>query len=255
MIVAPELLAVLADCNAAARVLVMPSHIERKAYADLVGLLKMMGGEKVRPGWWTWPPGVDVRDLLDQVIITGEVGGEPANLNTFDTPEPWAEALVELADVRPRMQVLEPSMGLGGLAIEAIAAGGDVEGYESNPARAMVCAEGLVGSSCICADFLTVAPEPKFDRVVMVPPFGRQADIAHIRHALAFLKPDGVLVALMSRGALDRGNLAAVEFRRLLADRGAELQPWADDALIDATSARATRVRIYGPAHPKFPGA
>lgn len=255
MIAAPELLAVLADCNASESNLVMPSHIERKAYTDLAGLLAMMGGEKIKAGFWAWPPGRDVRDLLDQVIITGEVGGEPANLNAFDTPQVWAETLVELADVRPRMQVLEPSMGLGAIAIEAIAAGGDVYGYESDPPRAMVCAEGLVGSSCICADFLSIAPAPTFDRVVMVPPFGRQADIAHIRHALAFLKPDGVLVALMSRGALDRGNLAAVEFRRLLADRGAELQPWADDSLVDVTSARATRVRIYGPAHPLFPGA
>jgi 16S rRNA G1207 methylase RsmC len=34
----------------------------------------------------------------------------------------------------------------------------------------------------------------------MNPPFARQADIHHVNHALKFLKPDGLLVSVMSAG-------------------------------------------------------
>jgi SAM-dependent methyltransferase len=37
---------------------------------------------------------------------------------------------------------------------------------------------------------------PFFDRIVMNPPFHMRADVRHIRHALKFLRPGGVLVGL-----------------------------------------------------------
>ena len=49
-------------------------------------------------------------------------------------------------------------------------------------------------------DFLSRLPHGSYDRVVMNPPFDLERDIDHVMHAMAFLKPDGLLVAIMSAG-------------------------------------------------------
>jgi 16S RNA G1207 methylase RsmC len=52
-----------------------------------------------------------------------------------------------------------------------------------------------------CADFLALGEElGQFDRVVMNPPFGRGADIEHIKHASRKLRPGGRLVAVCANG-------------------------------------------------------
>jgi len=57
---------------------------------------------------------------------------------------------------------------------------------------------------------------PLVDAVVANPPFGRQADIDHVRHALEFVRPGGRLVAVMSGGTAFRENRKAVGFRELV---------------------------------------
>ena len=49
-------------------------------------------------------------------------------------------------------------------------------------------------------DFLTMKPGdiPQVDKIIMNPPFDRGGDCDHVRHAFQFLKPGGVLVAVMS---------------------------------------------------------
>jgi hypothetical protein len=54
----------------------------------------------------------------------------------------------------------------------------------------------------------------------MNPPFRGQADIAHVTHALGFLRPGGLLVAVMSAGTEFREDKTATGFRELVARRG-----------------------------------
>ncbi len=49
-------------------------------------------------------------------------------------------------------------------------------------------------------DFLEIKPAAEFDAVMMNPPFKQGKDIKHIKHALEFLRPGGVLVALCYNG-------------------------------------------------------
>ncbi|MFD2427391.1 hypothetical protein ACFSUK_02785 [Sphingobium scionense] len=58
-------------------------------------------------------------------------------------------------------------------------------------------------ADAIEGDFLALDPAhyAPFDAVIMNPPFDRGRDCDHVRHALAFLKPGGVLVAIMSARA------------------------------------------------------
>ncbi len=59
-------------------------------------------------------------------------------------------------------------------------------------------AQDRAGVTILQRDFLTVTPEETglFDAVIMNPPFHMRADIAHIKHAVQFLKPGGRLAAL-----------------------------------------------------------
>ena len=63
------------------------------------------------------------------------------------------------------------------------------------------------GHTVITANFLECPPQPEFDRVVMNPPFYGKHYLKHVRHALKFLKPGGLLVAVLPGTAMDSGEL------------------------------------------------
>lgn len=120
----------------------------------------------------------------------------------FPTPAALARRVIELADIRPGMTVLEPSAGTGAL-LRAIPAGAHVVAVElvANLARALEA----MGADVRCGDFLTMNGElGTFDRIVMNPPFDHGADIQHIEHARAKLKPGGRLVAICAGGPKQR---------------------------------------------------
>lgn len=124
-------------------------------------------------------------------------GSSPLALTNFsptETPPILANRMVDLARISEQSRVLEPSAGWGNLAQAARNTGADVTCIELNSERIRhLREEKFVAWQ---GDFLHFKPGPTlaFDAVVMCPP--RNA-IAHIDHALKFLKPDGVLVALI----------------------------------------------------------
>lgn len=126
----------------------------------------------------------------------------------FPTPSELAERMVGLAELEPGMRVLEPSAGTGRIvaAINAAAAC-EVVTVEIN----VNLADGLrrlTGRSVFAADFLRCNGDlGTFDRVVMNPPFERGSDVQHIEHAIKFLRPGGVLVALCANGPRQRAAL------------------------------------------------
>ena len=83
-----------------------------------------------------------------------------------------------------------------------------------------------------CADFLEVQPTPllAYDRVLMNPPFGDQADIRHVTHALGFVKPGGMVVAVMSAGTEFRSDRTATAFRQMVTEHGGRIERLPEDA-------------------------
>jgi hypothetical protein len=55
----------------------------------------------------------------------------------------------------------------------------------------------LLGFPLLGRDFLTATPRPIYDRILMNPPFGKDAHIEHVRHAYDWLLPGGELVAVL----------------------------------------------------------
>ncbi len=117
----------------------------------------------------------------------------------FQTPEPLAARLITLADIRPGHAVLEPSAGLGRLLDPLKSthpAGCGVTACEIDPTLCGHLFDLFPGVRLWQGDFLAREARPEFDRIVMNPPFHLRADITHVRHALAFLRPGGVLAGL-----------------------------------------------------------
>lgn len=149
---------------------------------------------------------------------TGKVANEKTIKQAFYTPDAVAAELVAFAEPRDGMVVLEPSAGHGALADQCIRQGrlvhDDIECIELDPdACAVLRKKGYHVTEC---DFLSVKPSAIYDLVVMNPPFTRNQDIAHVLHAIKFLRPGGQLVAIMSPGWQTGAANAHARFRTLL---------------------------------------
>lgn len=129
----------------------------------------------------------------------------------FPTPEIVVEQLIDAAGIEPGMKVLEPSAGKGDIAdaIKESSPDAELDIVEFDPSlRELLEAKGYTPAG---RDFLE--HEGAYDRIVMNPPFEKNADIAHVRHAYSLLKPGGRLVAVMSGPAGFRQDTVNREFK------------------------------------------
>lgn len=187
------------------------SKLDRKQYEAVNKVLDALGGKWNRSAK-AHVFAEDCTDLIDSAIETGTYV-RPADMGWLPTPAPLAAKVAAMAQIGPGMFVLEPSAGLGALAIEATRLGALVDCHEidSSRAAALQAIEGV--QNVKVGDFLSSAPEPIFDRVLMNPPFAKRADIHHVLHARKFLKPEGLLVSIMSAGVVFREDALTKEFR------------------------------------------
>jgi predicted RNA methylase len=156
------------------------------------------------------------------MILTGQIT-TARDLGYFPTPPAVAARLLDLANLEPGMVVLEPSAGTGELVRAIVARGGVVDAVELDAQRGSSL---VVAGACLVylGDFLAFhGGAGTYDRVVMNPPFARQADITHVLHALEFLRPGGRLVSVMSDGVTFRSGAAAA-FRDVVAQAGGTIE-------------------------------
>lgn len=123
------------------------------------------------------------------------------DLQFYRTPEAVADELVSRADLRDGARILEPSCGDGAIldALRRYATKNRISlrasGVEYDAARAEVAR--AKGFGVLTANFLQVQPDPVFDFVLMNPPFYGKHYQKHVEHARKFLKPGGVLYAIL----------------------------------------------------------
>lgn len=127
------------------------------------------------------------------------------DLQFYWTPKEVIEKALDIAGIYaprmysnsepPRFKVLEPSCGDGRILDEIRAYGSFGFGIEVDAGRAG--AARAKGHSVLHANFLDQPAREDFDKVVMNPPFYGRHYAKHIRHALGFLKPGGVLVSIL----------------------------------------------------------
>lgn len=145
--------------------------------------------------------------------------GHAKNFGLFPTPDEVAEKILDDAWLHrrgdePPLRCLEPSAGTGVLAERMAKAGHVVDVVEVQPYLAKRLESGPY-ARVMCRDFLAMEPEPVYDRIVMNPPFDRGRDVDHVAHAVKFLRPGGVLVAIMAAGVEFREDAKTKAFRTM----------------------------------------
>lgn len=193
-----------------------PGQLDRKDYEAVNKVLTAAGGKwtrKVQAHVFA----CDADEALDPILLTGEVTDAKREFEAFYTPPGLAHDVIRAAGIGPDMLVLEPNGGDGALVGPAIAAGAIVDAYEIRADAADELRDRF-GNDCAVhtGDFLAIEPQDaKHDRVVMNPPFSRQADARHVLHAYRFLKPGGRLVAIMAASVTFRDTALYAEVRAL----------------------------------------
>jgi len=190
-------------------------QLDRKQYQAVNGVLENMGGK-----WNRKAKGhvfsEDPTDKLEQVLLSGEIVS-PKKYGYFPTPAEVAIKLIKIAKIEPCMSVLEPSAGQGGIA-DFVPKDCTLDCVELLPDNVSTLEKK--GYKVQQGDFLAIEPKQLYSRVIMNPPFEKQADIDHVKHAWKFVMPDGRLASIMSAGVLFRENHKTVEFRELVDNHG-----------------------------------
>lgn len=143
----------------------------------------------------------------------------------YSTPERLARWMVQLADIRPGMRVLEPSAGDGALADAVRAACPDawIDVLELHPALQAVLQQK--GYRQVGQDALAYRPGPVYHRVVMNPPFNQQMDIWHVLYAFDLLAYGGRLVTIASDESARGASARSQAFQAWLREQQAWVQP------------------------------
>jgi protein-L-isoaspartate O-methyltransferase len=120
----------------------------------------------------------------------------------FPTPPELAARMVEALGLEAGDSVLEPSAGTGNLLRALGKHVGLITAVEIDGALHTDLAHRFPDVRCFGANFLYLTTQNLgwYDAIIMNPPFSGGADIAHIIHALGFLRPGGRLVALCAAG-------------------------------------------------------
>lgn len=159
----------------------------------------------------------DVAEIMDQIILTGQVSNKKQELGYFPTPAAVVDRLLDIAQIEPGMLVLEPSAGQGAIA-GALPDRHNVSCIEIDRNNVDVLLSK--GMHVLCDDFLSIRSRPRWDRMVMNPPFAKQDDVRHVLHALTMLKPKGRLVSVMASGITFRTNALTNKLRAIIDERG-----------------------------------
>jgi predicted RNA methylase len=229
--------------------LVLQGQLDRALYQQTNKVLEAAGGKWDRKAKAHVFP-VEAADAMEQIIQTGEVTlirTIQQDFGYFPTPPAVVKRLLALADTDAGMLVLEPSAGKGAIAYALANQGATVDCVELLEANYMALAGDMKLGKVQMGDFLAIEPGQSlfYDRVVMNPPFAKQADIHHVNHALKFLKPGGLLVSVMSASVTFRDNKLTQDFRDLIRARGGDIEALPDGAFKDSgTMVRTVIVTI-----------
>ncbi|MFG3127444.1 methyltransferase [Streptomyces tendae] len=224
--------------------LVLTGTLDRKLYLNTAKVLEAAGGKWNRKAKAHLFDG-NAADVIEAVILTGEITSTKQQFGYFPTPAPIVQQLIDLADIQPGMRVLEPSAGRGAIALAAVRAGAVVDCVEiqTDHADALV-AHRERNITVITGDFLVTDPRPVYDRVVMNPPFAKDADLIHVKHAWEALKPGGRLVSVMSAGVTFRQTNRAVAFRSRLDALGGTVHPLPDNSFKESGTGVNTVIAV-----------
>lgn len=226
ILIADDVLGVLSGAIIEGPRLMLTGQLDRKLYVETNKVLEAAGGKWNRSAKAHVFDG-DAAEVIEPIILTGTYTRTKQDFGQFDTPDELAGKLVDMACIRAEITVLEPSAGVGNIVRAIRKTYARIHAIEIDINRYSILSTVVpwrVPDIAEHADFLRLTPTPKYDRVVMNPPFARQEDIRHVSHAMRFLKPGGRLVSVMSAAVMFRTDRRATDFREMVAGKCATIE-------------------------------
>ena len=236
-------------------------QLDRKLYEGVNKVLVALGGKwnRGRQGHVFAGP---AREKFEAAMQSGVAVDQKRTMEQFFTPPEIADRVVGMAMPGDGDLILEPSAG-GGALIDALIRGGVLPGQieaielDRHLYASLRDRFGAQARMIWFGDFMARPIECRFDIIVMNPPFGRGADMAHVTRALEFLRPGGrhppeVLpptAATKPVGGRNAQKNAARSFMSPVTRTGS---PLCRSALTSATPRRhpATRVEVLRASWP-----
>lgn len=227
--IADNIMSILQDATVLGNNVVLNSgQLDSKTYKDVNKVLMELGGKwNTKAKAHIFP--TDPKEIFDSLLDKGELSFAKDN-GYFPTPRELAEVLVDWAEIDNSHLVLEPSAGTGNLAeiISERYSDAVVNCFEINPKFVEALRNKEQTSTFKWdihnRDFLSINFDGEYDRVVMNPPFDKgQTEIDHVMHAWDALNQDGILVAILPTGVVDRTNKKSKNFQEFLSSCGAEI--------------------------------
>ncbi len=112
----------------------------------------------------------------------------------YPTPQSVVNKMLEFVSFSDGLKVLEPSAGLGDIAIALRNKGLKCDCFELSPLLQQALIK--MGFRVLGSDFLADTPTAVYDLVIANPPFSKGGVMKHTLHAMDFLKPGGRLISL-----------------------------------------------------------
>lgn len=199
--------------------LTLPNHLDRNLYVSVNKILESIGLKWNRKEKCHISEH-NVEELVDSIINSGEWIDEKKLNQFYETPAEVIDKMIDLLDAEDGDTILEPSAGSGAILKKLAEKFSKLTMYycEINTERIAQCA-GL--ANFICSDFLEVTKD-RFDgvlKIIMNPPFSKQQDITHLKHAISICQPTSKIVCVLSESAFFRTNKKTVEFWEYVRDK------------------------------------
>jgi len=220
---------VLANATTEGHSLTLNGTLDRNLYIATNKVLELAGGKWIKKEKAHLFDG-DASEVMDQIILSGEISNKKQELGYFPTPAAVVNRLVELAKIESDMVVLEPSAGRGAIALELSKVSAGVDCVEIDPSHLAALSSAQSYRYIEIGDFLALTPKPIYDRVVMNPPFAKNVAPKHVLHAAKFLKRGGKLVSVMPSSVMYRSDEWNKSIRREVVD----IEPLPDNSFAES---------------------
>lgn len=239
--------------------LTLPEQLARPDYVKVMKVIDAAGGKwNKKEGCHIFPD--DPTETFSTALGSKQIADNSERAvrsakQAFYTPPVVADKLIELAVIAMHHDILEPSAGMGGIALRLFPDGGGTRPVnrngrilliENDPMACEFLRKEFNPDMIVEVDFMKVGlPIRLFDRVLMNPPFTKGQDVDHVTHAFKFLKKDGWLLAIISRSFEHHTGKKYVAFRDLLAKHGSVLERLTNGEFKDSgTSVDTVIVRL-----------
>lgn len=194
-------------------------QLDRKQYTDVNQVLELLGGKWNRSKKAHIFESSEKAQSLIEALESGSVVDKKKTYQFFETPESVVKIMIDLADIKTGMDVLEPSAGHGAI-LDHLPKDIELHIIEVDEEKCQVL-KNKGYKQTKCGDFLSFTPQFAWiDRIVMNPPFTGSQDVDHVLHAYSLLSNIGILVSVMPSGIEFKNQKKYKQLRDLITEHG-----------------------------------